>query len=95
MMEENGFDAAFTSLDHITELLNEMLWMSARAADPDCGDAERMLLQRDFRALKEKLDLVADRYEDAAVAGVLDRITRGGAIMETLPTSPETEKTGV
>lgn len=83
MMEENSFDRAYDSLDHITGILNEMLWMSARIASDECGDAERTALRRDFDALREKVNEFTDRYENAAASMAVERISRIMAIMET------------
>lgn len=59
--------------------------MAARAAEEDCSDAERALLQRDFDGLRAQIEKKADLYQNAAASAIAEQFLRLRAVMETDP----------
>jgi len=51
-------------LDEIDLLLREMYGLAQRAAQDECEDDERLVLQEQLEALMELLDNAADRYDE-------------------------------
>lgn len=51
-------------LDEIEILLREMYALAKRAAEDECEDDERMVLQERLEALRELVDNAADRFEE-------------------------------
>lgn len=56
-------ETTLDTLDEIEALLRRMELLAARAAEDDCGELSRVLLQRRLEALRRELDRTADRLQ--------------------------------
>lgn len=92
-MASSDYARAYEALDRIQELLGYQQLLAERAAAPDCPDAERALLQRDFAGLSEQIDLLADTFQAAASAALGSQLARLRRIMETRAQTGEGSKT--
>lgn len=92
-MASSDYARAYAALDRIRELLGYQQRLAERAAAPDCPEAERALLQRDFAGLSEQIDLLADTFQSAAASALGGQIALLRRIMETRALTDEGGKT--
>ena len=58
------------------ELLGYLQRLAERAADPECSDRERALLQRDFAALRSQFDSQNKLFHNEALSAISEQLAR-------------------